>query len=56
MFLLSFPTRERGLKCAKSIPSPASTPSFPTRERGLKFETLADKYGALSRSPRGNVD
>ncbi len=35
--LLSFPTRERGLKPYKSYNLPGSYLSFPTRERGLKL-------------------
>ena len=37
MFLLSFPTRERGLKLQMQRMEEAFGASFPTRERGLKL-------------------
>ena len=55
--LVSFPTRERGLKLKFNVIHPRRHMSFPTRERGLK---LAHKQDDLllrcRRSLRGNVD
>ena len=34
---MSFPTRERGLKCNLSDDAVSLVMSFPTRERGLKY-------------------
>ena len=53
---LSFPTRERGLKCHDTKKSPDNTSSFPTRERGLKYYEVGRSTKKCSRSPRGNVD
>ena len=53
---LSFPTRERGLKCKSYRGGWCYLVSFPTRERGLKCSTSVHCWGIRCRSPRGNVD
>ena len=56
MFLLSFPTRERGLKFKCVLLFINNIVSFPTRERGLKLPLINAVSDTPCRSPRGNVD
>ena len=53
---MSFPTRERGLKCGIISLEGRCVLSFPTRERGLKSLNKIEYLEARGRSPRGNVD
>ena len=54
--LVSFPTRERGLKPGSPPCHAVEYASFPTRERGLKQVEYDWDECAISRSLRGNVD
>ena len=51
MFLLSFPTRERGLKSLYDYNIADMYGSFPTRERGLKSAIALDKLLLLVSFP-----